>query len=217
MALDIIILLVVVAVIFQKLWSVLGTKPSETRPISQESAAKIFDILMKENLKNAQKQPLDGGELKAETTKELTDVEKTLKQIPHFNQETFLRGAKKAFEIIVTSFAKGDLAMLKTLVGKSLLKKFEDIVKQRKDEGISAETDFVGFDSVEITNAKIDAKNNAQISVRFISEQANVLKNAKGEVIEGDENFIQSITDLWTFEKNINSNNPNWLLVSTKK
>ena len=45
MAFDIIILLVVIAVIFQKLWSVLGTKPTETHPISQESAAKIFDIL----------------------------------------------------------------------------------------------------------------------------------------------------------------------------
>jgi len=217
MAFDIIILLVVIAVIFQKLWSVLGTKPTETHPISQESAAKIFDILVKENLKNAQKQPLDGGELNDESTAEMSDVEKALRQIPHFNKDMFLRGAKKAFEIIVTSFAKGDLAMLKTLVGKNLLKKFEEIVNQRKVDGISAETDFVGFNSVEITNAKVDEKNKAQISVKFVSEQANVLKDAKGEIVEGDENFIQSITDVWTFEKNINSSNPNWLLVSTKK
>ena len=43
MALDIIILLLVVVVVFQKLWSVLGTKTTETRPISKESAEKIFD------------------------------------------------------------------------------------------------------------------------------------------------------------------------------
>mgnify|MGYP003571261243 FL=1 len=217
MALDIIILLLVVVVVFQKLWSVLGTKPTETRPISKESAEKIFDILMKENLRHSQKNTVDGGELNAESNSELSETEKALRQIPKFNQESFLNGAKRAFEIIITSFANGDTATLKTLVGKNLVKKFDEIIKQRKADGISAETDFVGFNSAEIINAKIDNKSNAQIAVRFVSEQANVLKDAKGNVIEGDENFIQSITDVWTFERSINATSPNWLLVSTKK
>lgn len=217
MALDIIILLLVVVVVFQKLWSVLGTKPTETRPISKESAEKIFDILMKENLRHSQKNTVDGGELNAESDSELSETEKVLRQIPKFNQESFLNGAKRAFEIIITSFANGDTATLKTLVGKNLVKKFDEIIKQRKADGISAETDFVGFNSAEIINAKIDNKSNAQIAVRFVSEQANVLKDAKGNVIEGDENFIQSITDVWTFERSINATSPNWLLVSTKK
>ena len=57
----------------------------------------------------------------------------------------------------------------------------------------------------------------AKITVRFVSEQVNILKNKDGEVIEGDENFIQNITDSWTFERALTSTNPNWLLVSTKK
>ena len=217
MALDILILLLVVAVVFQKLWSVLGTKPTETRPISKESAEKIFDILMKENLRHSQKNTVDGGELNAEPNTELSETEKVLRQIPRFNQESFINGAKRAFEIIITSFANGDTTTLKTLVGKNLVKKFDEIIKQRKADGITAETDFVGFNSAEIVNAKIDEKSNAQIAVRFVSEQANVLKDAKGNVIEGDENFIQSITDVWTFEKSINATSPNWILVSTKK
>ena len=69
MALDIIILLVVVVIIFQKLWSLLGTRANNaSTPISQESAAKIFDILMKENMRHAkQKDTVNGGELKAES------------------------------------------------------------------------------------------------------------------------------------------------------
>lgn len=218
MALDIIILLIVVMIIFQKLWSLLGTRPENTTtPISQESAAKIFDILMKENMKQIKKDtPLDGGELKAESL-ELSDVEKVFQKIPNFDKDSFLNGAKRAFEMIVTSFAKGDITLLKSLVDKKLFKSFEDIIKQRQNEGISAETDFIGFNSAEITNAEIDADNNAKIVVRFVSEQANVLKDAEGKVIEGDENFIQSITDIWTFERNIYSTSPNWLLISTKK
>lgn len=217
MALDIIILLVVVVIIFQKLWGLLGTRPQNTAtPISQESAAKIFDILIKESQKkNAEKEAVDGGRLKARPTK-LSETEKVLQQIPGFSSDAFLEGAKRAFEMIVTAFAKEDFETLRSLIAKSLLKRFEDVIKQRKADGITAETDFVGFNSVEITNAAIKG-NNARITVRFVSEQANVLRNSEGETIEGDENFIQSITDVWTFERNITSASPNWVLVSTKK
>ena len=172
---------------------------------------------MKENLKNSKQQEvIDGGELKAENA-EVGALQMTLRKIPHFDEETFLRGAQRAFEIIVSSFAKAETETLKMLVDKKLLKKFEAIIKQRQTDGITAENDFVGFTSTEITNAQIDNKDNAIITVRFVSEQANVLRNSEGKVIEGDENFIQSITDIWTFERNIKSASPNWLLVSTKK
>ena len=215
MAFDILILILVVVVIFQKLRGLLGTRPEKTAtPISQESAAKIFDILMKETMKKPV--VVDGGELKPEA-KELNETEAVLQQIPTFNRTTFLSGAQRAFEMIVTSFAKGEIDVLKALIGKTLFKKFEDIINQRKEGGITAETDFIGFISVEIVSAKIDKNNKAKIAVRFVSEQANVLRNAEGNIIEGDENFIQTITDIWTFERNINSTTPNWTLVSTKK
>jgi len=217
MAFDILILLLVVALIFQKLWKTIGTRPDNTTPISRESAAKIFDILMKESMKhNKQGCVIDGGELKAENIED-TAIEMTLRQIPRFDKDIFLGGAQRAFELIVTAFAKAEIDTLKMLVDKKLLKKFENIIKQRQLDGITAENDLVGFTSSEITAAKIDDKFNAFITVRFVSEQANVLRNSEGKVIEGDENFIQSVTDVWTFERNIKSVNPNWLLVSTKK
>ncbi len=96
-------------------------------------------------------------------------------------------------------------------------KKFKEVISSRKEEGISAETDFIGFNEAVITDAKITKSNLAKISVKFVSEQVNILRNKQGEVMEGDENFIQSITDIWTFERSLNSASPNWLLVSTKK
>ena len=69
-----------------------------------------------------------------------------------------------------------------------------------------------------ITIEKANIKDGiANIVVKFVSEQINLLKNAAGEIIEGDENFVQKITDVWTFEKDINSPSKVWLLVSTKK
>lgn len=218
--LDIIILLVVVVLVFSKLKSLLGTRPDnfEQRKISDENAAKVFDMIVKEAEKNAAAEVRNMEKEEVQVPEEeLSEIDKVLAKIPGFNREKFLTGAERAFEIIISAFSKGDVETLEMLVSKSLLKKFQEIIEKRKAEGITSETDFIGFDDVEITNAKISKSEVAKITVRFVSEQVNILKNKDGEVIEGDENFIQNITDSWTFERALTSTNPNWLLVSTKK
>ena len=153
-SLDIIILLVAVILIFQKLRSLLGTRPDTeiTRTkISEESAAKIFDMIVKE----AEKQQQTAVEKDSVPEENMSDLDKTLVKIPGFNKERFITGAKRAFEIIVTAFSKGDTETLENLVSKSLIKKFQEIIEKRRAEGISAETDLIGFDQAEITAAKI--------------------------------------------------------------
>ena len=152
-----------------------------------------------------------------EETEELSDTDKTLANIPGFNKERFLTGAKRAFEIIICAFSQGDTETLENLASPQLIKKFQEIIEDRRAQGITAETDLIGFEQAEIVNADIDEENNAKITVKFISEQVNLLRNKDNEVIQGDENFIQNITDIWTFERCLTSVNPNWLLVSTKK
>lgn len=222
-SLDIIILLVAVVLIFQKLRSLLGTRPDEevTRiRISDENAARIFDMIAKE----AEKQQLTArtaaegfSSTAEEETEELSDTDKILTNIPDFSKERFLTGAKRAFEIIICAFSQGDTETLENLVSPQLIKKFQEIIEDRRVQGITAETDLIGFEQAEIVNADIDEENNAKITVKFISEQVNLLRNKDNEVIQGDENFIQNITDIWTFERCLTSVNPNWLLVSTKK
>ena len=216
--LDIIILLVVVVLIFQKLKTLLGTRPDmEERQQAEIKAAKILTVVAQELEKQQQKEEETATTITSESTAELSDTDKTLKEIPNFNKESFLTSAKKAFELIVTSFAKGDTQTLEMLVNNKLYKKFQEIINQRANDGITSETDFIGFDSAEITHAEISKNNIAKITVKFISEQVNLLRNKEGEVIEGDEQYIQNITDVWTFERALTSTSPNWLLASTKK
>lgn len=215
---DILILAIVVVVIFKRLRGVLGSSVETERKekIAEENAARIFDIIMKEAEKNqtAEKEKMENN---SEKIVNLSEMDEALMHIPNFNKEKFINGAKRAFEIIVDSFSKGDVETLEMLVSKKLLKKFQDTIEQRKNDGIVSEADFIGFDKAEIISAKISKDNVAKITVEFISQQVNLLKNAKGEVIEGDENFIQNICDTWTFERALTSTNPNWLLVSTRK
>lgn len=219
---DILVLLVVVLVIFQRLKSSLGTRPDESEKarIAEENATKIYDMLVKEAeskyLSNGTVAAAGSGETPSATT-ELTDMDKVFMQIPNFNKSKFLDGAKRAFEIIIEAFAKGDVQTLEMLVSKKLLKKFQEIIEQRRADGIVAETEFIGFDKADIKAAKIDKNDVAKIAVDFVSQQVNLLKNQEGEVIQGDDQFIQCIKDVWTFERALTSSNLNWILVSTKK
>ena len=77
-----------------------------------------------------QKKPVDQQFVKKQPTqkKEETKIpqlreseqklENVYKKIPSFEHKAFLEGAKKAFEIIITAFNKGDKTTLKNLVSK---------------------------------------------------------------------------------------------------
>lgn len=221
---DILVLLVVVVLIFSRLKAVLGTRPADTnQKQAEENAAKLFDLIVKEAQQNPQSVAAKVVQLENSAADEvksdenLTETDKVLNSIPNFDKNNFLSGAKRAFEIIVEAFARGDVATLEKLVNKNLLKKFQDVIENRQAQGLTAEADFIGFNKAEIIKAKIGKNQVVKIIVEFVSEQVNLLKNKQGDVIEGDDKFIQNITDVWTFERALTSTNPNWILVSTKK
>ena len=116
--LDIIILLVVVVLVFSKLKSLLGTRPDnfEQRKISDENAAKIFDMIVKEAEKNAAAEARNMEKEEVQVPEEeLSEIDKVLAKIPGFNREKFLTGAERAFEIIISAFSKGDVETLEML------------------------------------------------------------------------------------------------------
>ena len=147
----------------------------------------------------------------------MNEIDSVLVSIPDFDKSKFLTGAKKAFQVITEAFNNADSETLKMLVSASIFKKMQTVIKQRRQDEITAETDFICFNKTEIIKANIDSKNKAHISVEFVSEQVNVLRDKDNQIIEGDENYIQTITDVWTFERALDAKTLNWVLESTKK
>ena len=208
--LDIIFLLVLVVVIFSKLKSVLGSGAEETKIImvSKEQFEKAYKEMKQDTVEEVKKNvDLD----------KLSPLDRELIKIPNFDKKLFIKGAQRAFEAILTSFSKGDSKTLENLVNKELMKKIESVIEERKENGIVSEMDLIGFIETEVESVNFVDDNKVNIVVKFVSEQVNLLKNKEGEVIEGDENYVQTISDVWTFEKNMNSKINNWLLCSTKK
>ena len=132
-----------------------------------------------------------------------------------FDLQQFVGGARAAFEMIVEAYAAGDKATLRPLLADDVYAGFESAVNQRQAAGQSFETQLTAVPAAEVVSAEMRGVL-ARITVRFKSEQINVLRDAQGKILEGDPQTAEEVVDLWTFERDTTSPDPNWILVETR-
>ena len=130
-------------------------------------------------------------------------------------KKEFVKGAKIAYETIITNFAKGTLKDIKALLDKSVYQQFEDAIKDRQSKKHSSETTFIGISSAEVKKHEQN-KNMLEVTVEFVSEIISCVKDKDNKVISGDPEKIKKVLDTWKFSKDSRSANPNWLLIDTQ-
>ncbi len=133
---------------------------------------------------------------------------------PNFTPDGFVSGAKAAFEMILGAFAAGDDKALKPLLSPEVFANFKDAIDQRRKNGETLEAELIGINQAEIVGAAMEART-ARVTVRFVTEQVNVLRDAENRVVEGDPARVTRVTDVWTFTRDTRSRDPNWQLVAT--
>ena len=127
----------------------------------------------------------------------------------------FLKGAKIAYENIITSFSSGDLKNIKNILDKKIFTEFNNSIKERKSNGLISETTFIGVNSADIKN--YSQKNNIfEVTVDFVSEIISCVKDKNQKIISGDPEKIKKVHDTWKFSRDVKSFNPNWLLIDTQ-
>ena len=132
-----------------------------------------------------------------------------------FNSSEFVQGAGMAFETVINSYASGDKNTLRDLLADDVYRDFQSAIDERTANNQSHETVMVGISDAEIIEAELSGRN-AVITVKFISEQVNVTRDAVGNTVAGDSNHVAKVTDIWTFTRDTRNKNPNWLLVETR-
>ena len=133
---------------------------------------------------------------------------------PTFNEKEFLKGAQNFFEMVIDCFVKGNLKNIEMYIDDKLIKNFQSVIDERLQEEETLKINIIKMASIQIKDVK-KLKNFLRISVLFESEQIKVLKDKKGEIIDGDQKKSILVKDLWTFERNIQSKDLNWILVET--
>jgi len=191
--LDILLLAMIAGFIILRLRGILGRRTGH----EEKNSNNIFSKQTKRKNKNEKVHHLDKNNL--------DDAAK----------EQFIKGAKIAYETIITSFAKGDKTALKPLVNKEIYQNFSDVIDQRKKENLKSELTFIGVKSAKIQN--FEKKDNIfTFTVNFVSEIITCKKNKDNKVIEGNPEEIKIVNDVWKFSKNMWNQNPNWYLVETQ-
>jgi len=134
---------------------------------------------------------------------------------PSFTPRGFVEGANLAYEMVVEAFAKGDKQALKNLLSKEVFEGFSRAIDTRSSLGQRIESRFVGIDKTSIQQVSL-AGRKASITMEFVSELISATYDKAGQVIDGDPKDIRKVTDVWTFERDVGSRDPNWKLVATE-
>ena len=148
-----------------------------------------------------------------------TQAEKKVFQNENFDKEAqqeFLKGAKIAYETIITDFSDNDNKLIasKPLLSKKIYDQFDEALKERSKRNHYAEITFIGVNSANIKEHKKTNKV-LNVTVDFVSEVITCIKDEDKKVISGDPEKIKKIYDTWVFSRDTKSNNPNWQLVDT--
>lgn len=111
----------------------------------------------------------------------------------NFDVPKFLAGAREAYSRIVDAFIQGDRMALRPLLSPEVYAAF--------DAGIAARTEpaapLVKLHDARITGSALHGRS-AEITVAFNAEFGT-----------------GTVVDVWTFERNLDSTDPNWTLVAT--
>ena len=187
---DIILLAMIAGFIFLRLRGILGKRTG----FEGKSPAKFEEVLKKVK------------------TLKVTNINE------NFNEEAqneFLKGAKIAYETIITDFSDNDnkITSSKTLLDEEIYNKFNEALKERSSRGHYAEITFIGVNSAKIKEHKKIGKI-LNVTVDFIAEVITCIKDKNKKIVSGDSQKIKKIYDTWVFSRDTTSPNPNWKLIN---
>ena len=187
---DIILLAMIAGFIFLSLRGILGKKTELDGKLPNQIEKEFQKIILN-------KKPLSGD----------FDEEE---------QKIFLKGARIAYETIITDFSDSDNKLIasKPLLGKKVYNEFKEALSDRQNKGNFAEITFIGIKSAAIkTHKKVE--DSLEVTVDFVCEIITCIKDKDKKIISGDSEKIKTVYDTWIFSKDIKSSNPNWLLIDT--
>ena len=226
---DIVLLALVAAFIILRLRSVLGRRdgfqgrprdPLDPGHIKTNDNDRVIPLPKRDNGPVIDIPPAEAAEAEAtiEDSVDMSPLGVGLAQIhradPSFNTEDFMVGARTAFEMIISAYHRNDTDALRPLLSEDVFGDFARAIEVREKAGESLEASLVGIKTADFVEAFLDGRV-ANVTVKFVSDQVNVTRDAEGRIIDGDPNTVTPVTDFWTFARDTRSRDPNWTLVAT--
>ena len=219
--LDIIFFALVAAFVIFRLSRTLGSRPDNTRvgPNRSDKADSGDNVVSMLNRDIPEIESASDDALGTDDTDDATLAAAGIAEIrlqdPAFDTNQFLAGAKFAYEAVVTAFAAGDRETLGKLLTRDVLENFSGAIDEREERGETLETTVVGVSSADVVDARM-AGRTAEVTVKFVTELMNVIRDATGALPPGKSDSVRVVTDIWTFVRDVRASDPNWALAETR-
>jgi len=220
--LDILLFAIIAIVLLGKLWSVLGNRNEEDQP-------RPNPFPPQESVKPDEPFAAGGGQQPASPYAQIASqlrmapppaslaggLAAVAAIDPTFNEKQFLQTAGDLFSVIVGAYAAGTLDTVSDVISPALRAHFETAIEARKSMGQTAQSRVAKITEADPIAARAEG-GTAYVTVKFISEQENILRDASGAVIGGEEGKTETVTDIWTFARDTQRLDGKWMLVETR-
>jgi len=195
--LQLILFAILAGVVLYQLYSVLGRRVGRQPEDAQAEAIERGDA----RPKPADADPIPDGVV-------LTGLAAVRARDPDFDIGRFLGGAKGAYQMVVKAFAEGDRETLKKLLSPAVYDSFDGAIAEREAQGATETVEFAQPPRADMESATMDG-DMARVVVRFLAEFRARTRNAEGEAVDD-----RRTAELWTFERDVTTRDPNWVLVN---
>lgn len=133
---------------------------------------------------------------------------------PSFDAGQFIEGAKSAYRMILEAFWKGERDTLEWLVEAEVRDSFIGAIDAREAAGETLDHRLISIEKAAISDISVEGRI-ARVTMRFDADIAAVTRDRDGNVIAGSLTDAIEAHDIWTFSRDLSSDDPNWKLSDT--
>lgn len=210
---DIIAYAIIALLLLGRLWSVFGTRndnePQRPNPFAQPAPPPVVEAAPA--LPPAARL-LPSGPPPASLAGGLAQVQAV---DPSFDEKRFLQERRDVFTAIIGAYADGNLSSISEFLSPTIFAQFQNALAKREQDGHKAQTRLSQIKDVEVTQARAEDKR-AYVTVKFVSDQENLLRDASGTIIGGEAGRFEEVTDIWVFMRDTAQPESKWVVVETR-
>lgn len=215
MIFEIVILAMIAAFLGMRLYSVLGRRAEHEEEIVPKGFERGAE---QQRIPPAQATVVDMPQADRQITGFPPAIEQGLRAIAgadrRFDLISFLEGAKGAYEMVLEAFWRGDKEELRQLCDDDVYEGFVTAIDEREAAGHTLENRLVRIEETSVHSAILDGQI-ARIAVSFVSDIAALTRDKDGNMVAGSLDDAVESRDVWTFSRDVRSNDPAWLLDET--
>ncbi len=219
---DILFFAVVAAFLVLKLRRTLGKKDGTEERLRERMQKMQQEMSQQFHQAEAEiRTQVDKNVVEAEAVELPVKDEKVAKKLEEISQKDsrldvseFVKGAQRAFEMVVDAFNQQDKDVLRHLLAPDVFQQFEAEIDRLEKQGNQVQTTIVSMEPPLILSASLRGKR-VQIEVEFVTEQINVVRDKDDKVVEGNASEVDEVREDWVFERQMDASSPAWMVVAT--